>query len=143
LRDGGARVRVLVGEAFGRASPVNTLSPTLYLDVALDPGASLTIPDAAQERAIYSVDEGFSVDGFDVPPFTLAVLAAGSEPVVTAPHGARLAVVGGTPLGPRFMVWNFVSSRRERIVAAQDDWQAQRFDKVPGETEFIPLPPRA
>ena len=48
----------------------------------------------------------------------------------------------GAPLGQRFMVWNFVSSRKERIVQAQDDWEAQRFERVPGETEFIPLPPR-
>ena len=51
-------------------------------------------------------------------------------------------LIGGAPLGHRFMVWNFVSSRKERIVEAQDDWEAQRFEKVPGETEFIPLPPR-
>ena len=55
---------------------------------------------------------------------------------------ARVVLIGGAPLGHRFMVWNFVSSRKERIVQAQDDWEAQRFDKVPGETEFIPLPPR-
>ena len=59
-----------------------------------------------------------------------------------ARQGARVVMIGGAPLGHRFMVWNFVSSRRERIVQAQDDWEAQRFDKVPGETEFIPLPER-
>ncbi len=53
---------------------------------------------------------------------------------------ARVVLIGGEPLGHRFMVWNFVSSRKERIVQAQDDWRAQRFDPVPGETEFIPLP---
>jgi len=53
-----------------------------------------------------------------------------------------VVMIGGAPLGHRFMVWNFVSSRRERLVQAKDDWQAQRFDKVPGETEFIPLPAR-
>jgi len=55
---------------------------------------------------------------------------------------ARVVMVGGAPLGRRFMAWNFVSSRKDRILQAEDDWQAQRFDKVPGETEFIPLPPR-
>ena len=54
----------------------------------------------------------------------------------------KRALVGGAPLGPRFIVWNFVSSRRERIEQAKADWQAQRFDPVPGETEFIPLPAR-
>jgi redox-sensitive bicupin YhaK (pirin superfamily) len=51
-------------------------------------------------------------------------------------------LIGGASIGHRFMVWNFVSSRKEQIAKAQDDWEAQRFDKVPGETEFIPLPPR-
>jgi hypothetical protein len=77
-----------------------------------------------------------------VPPFTLAVLAPGTAPELRTRGAARVAMIGGAPLGPRFMVWNFVSSRRERIVAAQEDWAAQRFTSVPGETEFIPLPPR-
>jgi len=68
------------------------------------------------------------------------VLAPGSQPLLHARQGARVVMIGGAPLGHRFMVWNFVSSRRERIVQAQDDWRAQRFDPVPGETEFIPLP---
>jgi redox-sensitive bicupin YhaK (pirin superfamily) len=73
----------------------------------------------------------------------MATLAAGREPLLRSRDGGRVVLVGGDPIGPRFMVWNFVSSRKERIVAAQDDWQAQRFAAVPGETEFIPLPPRA
>ena len=137
----GVVVRVLIGQAFGVSSPVGTLSPTLYADLALRPGAALQVPAAAAERALYGVDEAFSVDGREVPAFTMAVLAPGSEPVLRAALGARIALIGGAPLGHRFMVWNFVSSRKERIVQAQDDWEAQRFDPVPGETEFIPLPP--
>jgi redox-sensitive bicupin YhaK (pirin superfamily) len=72
----------------------------------------------------------------------MVVLAPGSTPVLRAPRGARIVLVGGAPLGHRLMVWNFVSSSRERIMKAQDDWEAQRFERVPGETEFIPLPPR-
>ena len=75
----------------------------------------------------------------------MVVLPAGATPrleVDAAAEGAaRIALVGGAPLGHRFIVWNFVSSRKERIVQAQADWQAQRFERVPGETEFIPLPP--
>jgi hypothetical protein len=141
LQRGGARVRVLVGSAFGETSPVKTLSPTLYLDIALQAGAALQIPDAAAERALYSVDAAFELDGEPVPAFTLAVLAPGTSPVLRSSSAARIALVGGEPLGHRHMVWNFVSSRRERIVQAERDWQAQTFDKVPGETEFIPLPP--
>ena len=142
LRQGGATLRVLVGEAFGAASPVRTLSPTLFVALDCAAGAVLAIPDAAAERALYSVDEAFELDGVAVPARTLVVLAPDSAPMLRAPAAARIVLVGGTPLGHRFMVWNFVSSRRERIAAAQDDWEAQRFAPVPGETEFIPLPPR-
>ncbi|TXH55239.1 MAG: pirin family protein, partial [Burkholderiaceae bacterium] len=110
--------------------------------LALEPGASVELPDAALERAVYSVDAPIELDGSPVPPHTLAVLPAGAQPRLRAPAGARVALVGGAPLGHRFIVWNFVSSRRERILQAQDDWEAQRFARVPGETEFIPLPPR-
>ncbi len=140
----GVLVRVLIGTAFGFTSPVCTLSPTLYLDLnfPLATGASLTIPAAAEERALYSTDHDFELDGERVPAFTMVVLEPGSEPVLKAPRGGRIVLVGGAPLGHRFMVWNFVSSRKERIVEAQNDWEAQRFERVPGETEFIPLPPR-
>ena len=140
----GVLVRVLIGSAYGLASPVRALSPTLYLDLnfGLASGASLTVPVAADERALYSTDHDFEVDGVLVPAFTMVVLAPGSEPLLKAPRGGRIVLVGGAPLGHRFIVWNFVSSRKERIVQAQDDWEAQRFERVPGETEFIPLPPR-
>ena len=140
----GVLVRVLIGTAFGLTSPVDTLSPTLYLDLnfAVASGASLAIPNAAEERALYSVDHDFELDGERVPAFTMVVLAAGSEPLLSAPRGGHIVLVGGAPLGHRYLVWNFVSSRKERIVQAQDDWEAQRFARVPGETEFIPLPPR-
>ena len=140
----GVLVRVLVGSAFGLASPVKTLSPTLYVDIAFEPatGAALPIPAAAEERALYSVDHDIELDGERVPARTMTVLEPGEQPLLTAPRGARVVLVGGAPIGHRFMVWNFVSSRKERIVEAQDAWEAQRFEKVPGETEFIPLPPR-
>ena len=136
--------RVLIGSAFGLVSPVKALSPTLYLDLnfAVASGAELAIPDAAAERALYSADHDVELDGELVPAFTMVVLEPGTEPVLRAPRGARVVVIGGAPLGPRCIVWNFVSSRKERIAQAQDDWEAQRFERVPGETEFIPLPPR-
>ena len=141
---GGALVRVLIGSAFGLTSPVNTLSPTLCLDLnfAVASGATLAIPDAAEERALYSADHDFELDGELVPACTMVVLEPRTEPVVSAPRGGRIVLIGGAPLGHRFIVWNFVSSRKERIVQAQGDWEAQRFEHVPGETEFIPLPAR-
>ncbi|MGY4827908.1 pirin family protein [Sphaerotilaceae bacterium SBD11-9] len=137
---GGVSVRMLIGSAFGLVSPVPTVSPTLYVDMALPAGAALNVPAAAQERALYSIDNGFSLDGEAVPAGVMVVLAEGTTPRVEAGQGARVMMIGGAPLGHRFMWWNFVSSRKERILQAGDDWAAQRFERVPGETEFIPLP---
>jgi redox-sensitive bicupin YhaK (pirin superfamily) len=142
LRRPGVTVRVLVGEALGAVSPVATLSPTLYVDFAFEAGASLAVPAAASERALYGVDGGFELDGMAVPAQTMVVLDEGTQPTLRAPAAARIVMIGGEPLGHRFMVWNFVSSRKDRIAQAQDDWEARRFAQVPGETEFIPLPPR-
>jgi redox-sensitive bicupin YhaK (pirin superfamily) len=136
---GGATVRVLVGEAFGLRSPVATRSPTLYLDITLRAGAMLRLPHAA-ERALYGVDAPFTLDGRTVPAREMVVLEPGEQPQLGAETDARLVLIGGEPLGRRFIAWNFVSSRKERIEQAKDDWRGQRFDKVPGETEFIPLP---
>ena len=139
---GGATLRVLVGTGFGATSPVRTLSPTLLVAIDAAAGAALAIPDAADERALYGVDQSFELDGVAVPARTLAVLAPGATPVLNASAAARIVLVGGQTLGRRFMSWNFVSSRRERIVAAREDWVAQRFPPVPGENEFVPLPSR-
>jgi redox-sensitive bicupin YhaK (pirin superfamily) len=136
---GGAVARVLIGEAFGRRSPVATRSPTLYLDIVLRPGAALKLP-LAEERALYSVDGPFTLDGQLQPAGQMLLLHPGEQPLLGAPGAARVALIGGQPLGRRFMAWNFVSSRKERIAQAQEDWRAQRFDPVPGETDYIPLP---
>lgn len=141
LEVGGATLRVLLGEAFGAASPVATRSPTLYLDVVLDAAAAFPLPLAA-ERAVYGVDAPFRLDGDEVAPHRMVTIAAGDEPMLSADAPARVVLIGGEPLGPRHLWWNFVSSRRERIVQAADDWAAGRFPAVPGETEFIPLPER-
>jgi len=141
LEAGGAVVRVLVGEAFGQASPVAVLSPTLYLDLALTAGDALPLPQAA-ERAVYAVEGALRLDGTPLPLHTMVVLDAGDEPMLSADEDSRAVLIGGEPLGPRHIWWNFVSSRKERIVQAADDWAEQRFPAVPGETEFIPLPER-
>lgn len=144
LRLPGADVRVLIGGAFGAASPVPTRSPTLYLDLSLDAGAELDLPgDLARERALYGVDAAFVVDDTPVPPLHMAVLDAGRTVRLRSDRPARLVLIGGEPLGPRHMWWNFVASRKERIVQAADAWAAQpngAFPQVPGESDFIPLP---
>ena len=138
----GVMVRLLIGEAFGLSSPVPTLSPTLYVDFALPAAASLYVPDAARERALYSIDKAFKLDGQEMPAGSMVILPEGAQPRLEAGQGARVMLIGGASLGHRFMWWNFVSSRKERIAQAGDDWAAQRFERVPGETEFIPLPPQ-
>lgn len=140
LQLGGATVRVLVGEAFGQRSPVHTLAPTLYLDIQLPAGDRFELPPLAPEMALYVVQGELLLDEHAVPTQQMVVL--GSESVsLSASAVTRLVVIGGAPLdGPRHIWWNFVSSRRERIAQAADDWQAQRLGQVPGESEFIPLP---
>lgn len=137
----GARVRVLIGTAFGVASPVQTFAPTLYLDIQLPAGATFVLPALAPEMAVYPVDGGVALDGTRVDAHCMAALPDGQGATLHATEAVRVMVIGGEPLdGPRFITWNFVSSRRERILQAGEDWAAQRMGQVPGETEFIPLP---
>jgi redox-sensitive bicupin YhaK (pirin superfamily) len=141
LQVGRAAVRVLVGEAFGARSPVPTLAPTVYLDVSLPAGGRLELPVLGAELAVYPVSGELLVDGAALAARTMQVLPA--QPVLLeAAVDARLVVIGGAPVdAPRHLWWNFVSSRRERIVQASADWAAQRMGRVPGDDEFIPLPP--
>ena len=141
LEVGGARLRVLVGSAFGVTSPVAVLSPTLYLDIALSAGDALPLPLAA-ERAVYVVGGSVQLDGRPLLPQTMQLLAAGDDPMLSADGDARVVLVGGDALGPRHIWWNFVSSRKDRIKEAADAWAAGRFPAVPGETACIPLPER-
>lgn len=138
----GVRVRVLIGQAFGATSPVTTFSPTLYLDVALHAGVAFVLPALAEERAVYAVDGDVTVDGQPVAARQMALLAPGAAAVIHCEQPTRLAVIGGASMPHRHIWWNFVSSRKERIVQAAADWESGRFVPVPGETEFIPLPER-
>ena len=138
----GAIVKVLIGTAFGKTSPVRTYMQTLYLDVALQAGKALRLEGLPAEAAIYPISGDVLVDGVALLPHTMALLDEGKVPVVTAGSGpVQFVVIGGEPLdGHRFLFWNFVSSSKERLSQAADDWSAQRMGQVPGETEFIPLP---
>ena len=140
-RPTGSRCGFLIGNAFGRQSPVATFAPTLYLDVVAEAGAPLELPASLGERAVYGIDAPLAIDGTDVPAHTMAVLEPGEPATVVAKQRARYVVIGGEPLdGPRFIFWNYVSSSRERIERAKEDWTAQRMGRIPGETEWIPLP---
>ena len=145
LQDGCAQVRVLVGQALGAQSPVATLSPTLYLDIRLPAHGQWTLPMLADEQAVYGVQGDLQLDGQPLAPHTMAVLS-GSTVLQAGPEGARLAVVGGQPLGRRFIWWNFVGTSKERIEQAARAWAAgdatPGLGPVPGDDERIPLPER-
>jgi redox-sensitive bicupin YhaK (pirin superfamily) len=140
----GATVRVVAGHAFGRRSPVEVLTDTLYAAVALQTGATLSVPAEHEERGVYVVDGGVAIGGTDVAEGELAVLQEGAEVEVQAPAGATLMLLGGAKMdGPRFIWWNFVASSKERIERAKADWREDRFARIPGETERIPLPEKS
>jgi redox-sensitive bicupin YhaK (pirin superfamily) len=122
---------------------VKTFSQTLYLDVSLKAGQQLGLSGLPAEAALYPVSGSVDIDGAPVPQNTMALLDTSKSQRVNAGTDAQFVIIGGEPLdGHRFLFWNFVSSSKERLVKAADDWEAQRFDQVPGETEFIPLPKR-
>ena len=142
LNVGGAAIRVVLGSAFGVSSPVKTHSDSLYVEVLLEPGQSVDIPQA-EELAVYVVEGSVAIDRQFVDAGVFAVLHGGASGRVTAESPARVMFAGGDTLpGERFIWWNFVSSSRGRIEQAKSDWREQRFDAVPGETDFIPLPER-
>jgi redox-sensitive bicupin YhaK (pirin superfamily) len=138
----GVRARLIAGRAFGAASPLATTSETLYADVQLEAGVRVPIETAYEERALYTVAGTIEVAGDAFEPGQLLVLRPGDAITVTATSDARFMLFGGAPMeGPRYIWWNFVSSRPERIAAAKEEWARGRFDTVPGdEEEFIPLP---
>jgi redox-sensitive bicupin YhaK (pirin superfamily) len=137
-----ARVRVLVGKAFGALSPVAAFSRTLYLDVTLPVGGTFDLPALEAVMAIFPVEGALAVDGEPQAARAMSVLEPQGTVRIAATEPARFVVIGGEPLdAPRHLWWNFASSRKERIRQAADDWQAQRMGRVPGDDEFIPLPP--
>jgi len=137
----GAGIVVVAGHAFGRRAPTPTTSDTLYAAVQLDAGATLEVPAEHEERAIYVASGNVLLDGVVVAESQMAVLAGDEAVRIAAPDGAMVMLVGGAKLdGERIIWWNFVASSRERIETAKDTWRAQRYGKVPGDDEFIPLP---
>ncbi|RWP09153.1 pirin family protein [Mesorhizobium sp.] len=138
----GVSGRVVIGAFAGLRSPVVTASDTLYADLSLAPGASVKIPADAEERAIYTLEGEVSISGDRFPAERLLVFRPGDEIVVSSEGGAHFMLFGGASLGSkRYIWWNFVSSSKERIEQAKEEWKTGRFDIVPGdEEEFIPLP---
>jgi len=141
LTDTGKTVRVIAGSILGTSSPVKTSSPMFYADVALQAGATVPLDPAYEERAIYTVSGEIEIAGDVFEPAQLLVFHPGDRVTIRARTDARFMMLGGEPMdGPRIIWWNFVSSRLDRIEQAKADWKAARFDSVPGDHEFIPLP---
>lgn len=137
---GGAVIRVLAGEAYGRRSPVKTLSQLFYVDVHAREATTIAVPDYP-ERAAYAVAGTFQCGDQIFDRGAMAVFRGGRRIELQLAAGTRMVLLGGQPIGARHMYWNFVSSSRERIEQAKEDWRERRFPVVPGdEVEFIPLP---
>ena len=139
---GGAEARVVMGSLWGKASPVTGHSETIYADIALEAGGSMPIDAGAEERAIYLAEGQASLDGLRLEPRDLYVLRPGVAATLRSETGAHVMLCGGGAMdGPRHVWWNFVSSRRERIQQAKEDWRAGRFALPPDDhDEHIPLP---
>ena len=138
----GVTVRLIIGELYGERAPVATFSEMFYADVKLVEGATLPVDSDHEERAAYVLSGTVEVGGDQFDAGRLLVFRPGDRLAITAKTPASLMLLGGEPMdGPRHIWWNFVSSSKERIDAAREDWKSGRFDKVFGdEEEFIPLP---
>jgi redox-sensitive bicupin YhaK (pirin superfamily) len=142
VEDGGARARVLMGTLWGVTAATPCHSPTIYADIELGSGGSIPVDAEADERAVMLVDGEAELDGAKLDAFTLFVLRPGHAANLGSATGARAMLMGGGAFSTRrYVYWNFVSSSRDRINQAKDDWKAMRFPLPPGDDqEFIPLP---
>ena len=142
----GVRLKLLLGSAFGKQSPVAVHSDLFYLDVSMPEGTQLLLPGDGREWAVYVVSGAIDA-GDELEPCSMAIVEVGEELLIEARQASRLMVLGGQSIGKRFIYWNFVSSSEANIEAAKSDWSRgpgainSRFAKVPGDgEEFIPLP---
>ena len=142
VEDGGAAARVLMGTLWGATARTPCHSPTIYADIELVSGGSIPIDAEADERAVMLVAGEAELDGEKLDPFTLYVLRPGHEARLASTTGSRAMLMGGGAFSTRrYVFWNFVSSSRDRINQAKEDWKALRFPLIPGDDkEYIPLP---
>lgn len=134
--------RVIMGSLWGQTARTTQHSDTIYAEIVLAPGGAIPIDSEADERAVMLVGGEASLDGVALGLYELAVLAPGQAIRLASDRGGRIMLLGGGAIGSsRHVWWNFVSSSRERINQAKDDWRHGRFAKVPGDAdEFIPIP---
>lgn len=138
----GVTARVVMGTLWGATAPVTAHAPTIYADIQLDPGGSIPIDAEADERCVYVAVGEASLDGLPLDRHTLYVIRPGAAATLRSESGGRVMLAGGGAFAtPRHVWWNFVSSSRDQINQAKDDWRAGRFPTIPGDdAEFIPLP---
>jgi redox-sensitive bicupin YhaK (pirin superfamily) len=139
--DKGVWMRLIAGDAYGLRNDVKTNSPLFYLHVVLQQGAKFGLPKEHAERGFYIVNGSVEIGGTAYRAGKMLVFTKGVDPVITAKENTVLMLLGGEPLGERFIWWNFVSSRAERIEQAKEDWKQGRIILPPNDNkEFIPLP---
>jgi redox-sensitive bicupin YhaK (pirin superfamily) len=137
----GVWMRLIAGNAYGLRNDVKTLSPLFYLHAVIQQGTDFGLPKEHSERAVYVAKGSIEVNGQFYTEGQMLVFSKGVDPIIRAKETATLMLMGGEPLGERFIWWNFVSSRRERIEQAKEDWKQGRIILPPNDNkEFIPLP---
>jgi redox-sensitive bicupin YhaK (pirin superfamily) len=133
--------RVIAGEAFGVRSSLDAPHPMICVDIAMAAGGHFELPADYEEQALYMANGEIELGGVRYGEGQLLILPNKARCSIRAISGARLMLLGGEPMdGPRHIWWNFVSSSKDRIEQAKQDWKLSRFPEVPGETEYIPLP---
>jgi redox-sensitive bicupin YhaK (pirin superfamily) len=137
----GVWMRLIAGNAYGLRNDVKIKSPLFYLHVELQQGAIFGLPKEHSERGFYIVRGSVEVEGNLYHAGQMLVFSAEANPTLLAKEKTTLMLLGGEPLGERHIWWNFVSSRKERIDQAKEDWKQGRIILPPNDNkEFIPLP---
>ncbi len=139
--DKGVWMRLIAGNAYGLKNDVKVHSPLFYLHVVLQQGGTFTLPKEHEERGIYIAKGSIELNGITYQEGQMIVFSRNEEPLLRAKKNSTLMLLGGEPLGERFIWWNFVSSRKERIEQAKEDWKQGRIILPPNDNEtFVPLP---
>jgi len=137
----GVWMRLICGSAYGMKSEVKSRSPIFYVEVKTENGGNVALTDEYTERALYLVSGRLRIEGEIVEAGEMIVFKTGLTPTIESLEACRFMLLGGEPLeGDRTVWWNFVSTRKDRIEQAKLNWKENRFDSVPGDSEFIPLP---
>jgi redox-sensitive bicupin YhaK (pirin superfamily) len=142
VEEAGVKARVIMGSLWGKRAPVTTYADTIYAEIDLGPAGAIPIDADADERAVMLVGGEASIDGMPLELYALVVLKPGAAMTLSSQRGGKIMLLGGEAFSThRYVYWNFVSSSRDRIEQAKEDWKAGRFPTIPGDDkEFIPLP---